>query len=105
MLLLCGDQRGLACGSDEWSRFKANAVFVWDPCLSASLVGLSVAHLTSRRDAQALAASGTPHSTTVDERKKELGVDILKYSKDFMYQFAEVRLLAEEVQRSAPAWS
>eukprot|EP00892_Ulva_mutabilis_P008950 jgi/Ulvmu1/6427/UM003_0056.1 len=33
--------------------------------------------------------SGTPHSTTVDEKKKELGVDLLKYSKEFMNQFAE----------------
>jgi hypothetical protein len=35
--------------------------------------------------------SGTPHQQTIDERKKELGVDKLRYTAAFMMQFSEVR--------------
>jgi hypothetical protein len=40
---------------------------------------------------QVVTASATPHKAMLDERKKELGVEILKYSSKFMLQFAEVR--------------
>lgn len=59
--------------------------------MSGRFAQLRIAYPKSRRHTQVLAASGTPHSTTIEDRKKELGVDLLKYSKAFMYQFAEVR--------------
>lgn len=40
-----------------------------------------------------LAPSATPHTALLEERKKELGVDMMKYSAKYMLQFAEVRSL------------
>jgi hypothetical protein len=45
------------------------------------------------QDVQVVAPlSGTPHQQVIEERKKELGVNVLQYTAAFMMQFSEVRL-------------
>ena len=65
-------------------------------CCGGQLREASLARRTFKRRsaAQVVApSSSTPHQHVVDERKKELGVDTLRYSAAFMLQFSEVRCL------------
>lgn len=47
-----------------------------------------------------LAPSATPHTALLEERKKELGINMMKYSAKFMLQFAEVRSMRLSVDKS-----
>ena len=73
--------------------FHGCLTFFWlESCCIAGL-GLAQFARTSGRVLQVVApSSGTAHQQIIEERKKEQGVDVLKYSAAFMLQFSEVRL-------------